>query len=38
MARNRESVQPADSAKLATAFHCDHFKLVASYGGEKDYE
>jgi Rps23 Pro-64 3,4-dihydroxylase Tpa1-like proline 4-hydroxylase len=29
---------PADAAKLAATFPCDHFKLVASYGGEKDYE
>jgi SM-20-related protein len=26
-----------DSARLATTFPCDHFKLVAGYGGEKDY-
>ena len=29
---------PADATKLAATFPCDHFKLVSSYGGEKDYE
>lgn len=29
---------PEDSAALAASFPCDHFKLVAGYGGEKDYE
>jgi SM-20-related protein len=29
---------PDDAAMLAATFPCDHFKLVAGYGGEKDYE
>jgi hypothetical protein len=28
---------PADSAALAKTFPRDHYKLVAAYGGEKDY-
>lgn len=28
----------ADAARLAAAYPCDHFKLVAAYGGEKDYQ
>lgn len=27
-----------DAAALAASFPCDHFKTVAGYGGEKDYE
>jgi SM-20-related protein len=27
-----------DAARLAATYPCDHFKLVAAYGGEKDYE
>lgn len=26
------------AARLSATYPCDHFKLVASYGGEKDYE
>lgn len=29
---------PADAAALARSFPRDHFKLVAAYGGEKDYQ
>jgi hypothetical protein len=29
---------PDDAAELAATYPCDHFKLVAAYGGEKDYE
>jgi hypothetical protein len=29
---------PDDAARLAATYPCDHFKLVAGYGGEKDYE
>ncbi|HEY6393735.1 MAG TPA: polysaccharide pyruvyl transferase family protein [Bryobacteraceae bacterium] len=29
---------PDDAARLADTYPCDHFKLVAGYGGEKDYE
>lgn len=29
---------PRDAAALAASFPCDHFKTVAGYGGEKDYE
>ena len=29
---------PSDAAALAASFPRDHFKLVAGYGGEKDYE
>ncbi|HEY7547108.1 MAG TPA: 2OG-Fe(II) oxygenase [Blastocatellia bacterium] len=29
---------PEDAMALATTFPCDHFKVVAGYGGEKDYE
>jgi hypothetical protein len=29
---------PDHSAELAATFPCDHFKLVAAQGGEKDYE
>jgi hypothetical protein len=29
---------PNDAARLADTYPCDHFKLVAGYGGEKDYE
>jgi hypothetical protein len=29
---------PGDAARLAATYPCDHFKLVAGYGGEKDYE
>jgi hypothetical protein len=33
-----ELFSPQDAAALAASFPCDHFKLVAGYGGEKDYE
>lgn len=29
---------PADAAKLAETYPCDHFKLLSARGGEKDYE
>jgi SM-20-related protein len=29
---------PRDAAALAASFPVDHFKVVAGYGGEKDYE
>jgi hypothetical protein len=29
---------PEDTSALAASFPCDHFKTVAAYGGEKDYE
>jgi hypothetical protein len=29
---------PADAAELAASYPLDHFKTVAGYGGEKDYE
>lgn len=29
---------PGNAEALAATFPCDHFKLVAGYGGEKDYE
>jgi SM-20-related protein len=33
-----ELFSDTDAVNLATSFPCDHFKLVAGYGGEKDYE
>ncbi len=33
-----ELFSPEDASALAATFPCDHFKLVAGYGGEKDYE
>ncbi len=29
---------PRDAAALADSYPCDHFKTLADYGGEKDYE
>lgn len=29
---------PKDAVALSSSFPCDHFKTVAGYGGEKDYE
>jgi Polysaccharide pyruvyl transferase/2OG-Fe(II) oxygenase superfamily len=29
---------PDGAERLAATYPCDHFKLVAAYGGEKDYE
>jgi hypothetical protein len=29
---------PDDAERLAASYPCDHFKLVAGYGGDKDYE
>jgi SM-20-related protein len=34
----KDLYQPHDAQRLAATYPCDHFKLVASYGGEKDYE
>ena len=30
--------QPNEAERLAATYPCDHFKLVAAHGGEKDYE
>ncbi|HEV1285238.1 MAG TPA: 2OG-Fe(II) oxygenase [Bryobacteraceae bacterium] len=33
----RDLFHPADAHALATTYPCDHFRLVAASGGEKDY-
>jgi hypothetical protein len=34
----KDLFNPNDAARLAATYPCDHFKLVAAHGGEKDYE